>query len=69
MEIYSLTGKGRAIAKSVRLDRTKPEAKILDFLYKHQGSSTDDNIKTFIPEANSMLLSRMCQRGYLSRGG
>lgn len=68
MEIYRLTPTGKAIARTVRNDRNKPEVRVLDFLYKQGGSATDDNIISFISGTNRMLLARMCQKGYLTRG-
>ena len=69
MEIYSLTNKGRALAKSVRGNKSNPEWGVLYFLARNGGSATDENIKTFVPNVNSALLGRMINKGYLVKGG
>lgn len=71
MELYSLTPKGRALARSVRGNKSNPEWGVIYFLARNGGSATDEQIKTFVPNTNRMLLAKMCseKKGYLTRSG
>lgn len=66
MDIYTLTQRGMALAKSTRSPAT-PEWGVVMFLAKHS-SATKDQILSYVTGATTITLSNLKAKGIITNG-